>query len=41
MIEEEPPDPRDQQGPVGGGGPDIEIRNDPALEIITPPAAQQ
>ena len=41
MIEEEPPDPIEQQGPVGGAGPDLEIRNDPALEIPTPPAAQQ
>ena len=41
MIEEEPPDLIEHQGPVGGGDPDFEIRNDPALEIITPPAAQQ
>ena len=41
MIEEEPPDPTEQQGTVGGGDPDFEIRNDPALEIFSPLAAQQ
>ena len=41
MIEEEPPDPIEEQGPVGGGDPDLEIRNDPAFEILTPLAAQQ
>ena len=41
MIEEEPPASIEQQGPVGGGNPDLEILNDPDLEIPTPPAAQQ
>ena len=40
MIEEDT-DPIEQQGPVGVGDPDLEIRNDPALEILTLPAAQQ
>ena len=41
MIEEEPPDPIEEQGPVGGGDPDLEIHNDPDFEIRNPPAAQQ
>ena len=40
-IEEEPPDPIEQQGPVGGGDPDFEILFDPDFEILNPPAAQQ